>query len=365
MHLTRTKLLPCALIAALCLLAVGTAPAEAARKKAIWGPPTFNGKSMFPTYKKLGVGIYQLQLPWYLVATTKPVLAQSPKDPNYKWPAEIGYAVRQAKKHKIRVMLQIFGTPGWANGNRQPRWAPKRATDLKAFAMAAARKYPYVKHWQIWGEPTRKANFMPLLAERRKHPLTKKQRRGPQKYAQMLDASYGGLKKVSRRNLVIGGNTFVTGDVSPKNWIRFMRLPNGRKARMDLWGHNPFGYRRPDLRLKPLGEGFVDFGALDTMAKWLDKHQGRRNKKLKIFISEYTIPSDHQSHEFNYWATREAQARYIRLALRIARRWKRIYTMGWFAMFDEAPRSDGLETNRGLMTYKGKRKPAFYAYKRN
>jgi hypothetical protein len=109
----------------------------------------------------------------------------------------------------------------------------------------------------------------------------------------------------------------------------------------------------------------VDFGVLDTMARWLDKHQRRGKKRLKIFISEYTIPSDHASHEFNYWATREAQARYVRAALRIARRWKRIYTMGWFAMFDEAPRADGLETNRGLMTYRGKRKPSFYAYKRN
>ena len=54
-----------------------------------------------------------------------------------------------------------------------------------------------------------------------------------------------------------------------------------------------------------------------------------------------------------------------RAALRITRRWKRIYTLGWHELFDERPQADNRETNRGLMTWKGKRKKGFYAWKRN
>ena len=37
---------------------------------------------------------------------------------------------------------------------------------------------------------------------------------------------------------------------------------------------------------------------------------------------------------------------------------------GWFALEDEAPNGKGTEVNRGLLTYKGKKKPAYYAFKK-
>ncbi|MGH3995445.1 MAG: hypothetical protein ACRDSN_23645, partial [Pseudonocardiaceae bacterium] len=82
--------------------------------------------------------------------------------------------------------------------------------------------------------------------------------------------SYGALKRVDRRNLVIGGNTWTGGDVTPLNFIRAMRLPSGRRPRMDLYGHNPFTFRFPNLREGPLGNGYADFSDLDTLARWLD-----------------------------------------------------------------------------------------------
>jgi hypothetical protein len=67
----------------------------------------------------------------------------------------------------------------------------------------------------------------------------------PRRYARLLGAAYGALKSVSPRNLVIGGNKFTGGDISPTNWARYLLLPNGRQARMDMWGHNPFSRREP------------------------------------------------------------------------------------------------------------------------
>ena len=92
----------------------------------------------------------------------------------------------------------------------------------------------------IWGEPTRRFNFKPLIPETRDRPLTRRMKKAPHHYARILDAAYGALKRRSRRNIVIGGNSFTTGDVSPLNWIRNLRLPNGKPPRLDLYGHNPF-----------------------------------------------------------------------------------------------------------------------------
>ena len=110
---------------------------------------------------------------------------------------------------------------------------------------AAARRYPSVRYWVIWGEPTRRPNFRPLARDTAPDkPLTRAQtRRRRTRYARLLDAAYGAIKRVNPRALVVGGNSFTTGDIGPRNWIRNLRLPSGRPPRMDLYGHNPFGVR--------------------------------------------------------------------------------------------------------------------------
>ena len=61
--------------------------------------------------------------------------------------------------------------------------------------------------------------------------------------------------------------------------------------------------------------------------------------------------------------TRAVQASWLADALRIVRRSRRLYTLGWHALYDEPPRPAGDEVNRGLLDYEGRRKPSFYAYR--
>jgi hypothetical protein len=51
--------------------------------------------------------------------------------------------------------------------------------------------------------------------------------------------------------------------------------------------------------------------------------------------------------------------------MRIARRWPRIYTLGWYTLYDEAPGSGdpGRETNWGLLDWRGAPKPSYRAYR--
>ena len=76
------------------------------------------------------------------------------------------------------------------------------------------------------------------------------------------------------------------------------------------------------------------------------------------------LPTDHANFEFNYWVTRATQARWIATALRITRRWKRIYTFGYLGLYDDPPRPDGQEVNRGLIDHFGRKKPAYRAFER-
>jgi hypothetical protein len=346
-------------------LLVWPGSASAERHKAIWGPLEFNRMSLFPTYKRLGVGIYQMSTSWAAVAPTRPADPRDPADPAYLWPLDIDRGIAAARRSGIRVSLLIAGAPGWANGGRSSIWAPRNPADFADFAAAASRRYPGIRYWMIWGEPSKANRFQPLAAANGRR-LSARQRRGPRRYARILDSSYAALKHVDRGDFVIGGNTWTSGDVSPLNFIRAMRLPSGRRPRMDLYGHNPFTLRLPDLREEPLSYGTADFSDLDTLARWLDRYGYRnpRGRRLKLFLSELTIPTDHPNFEFNFWVTRETQARWLGAALRITRRYKRIYTLGYLGLFDDPPRPDGLEVNRGLLTWTGARKPAYYTFRR-
>jgi hypothetical protein len=344
-------------------------PSPTARK-GIWGPAS---AAAFARYRDLGAAIYETALNWHDVAVARPRDPRSPKDPAYRWPPALDQAIRLARASRMRVLVELTGAPSWANGGHDWNWAPQDPRDFARFASAAARRYPSVHLWAIWGEPSRAANFMPLHPERRDAPgdapapMAAAQLEAPRRYARILDAAYGALKAASPGNMVIGGDTFSTGDISPYNWIRALCLPDGRPPRMDLYGHNPFTLRTPSTHGSPLGEGHADFSNLWELEGWLDRFlSGRRAgpRRLPLFLLEFTIPTDHQNREFNFWVDRPVQTRWLAAALRIVSASPRIYGMGWLSLYDDPPQPDGLESDKGLLTYDGRPKPGYQAYRR-
>ncbi len=323
--------------------------------KAIWGPPYQNGVNQFPLYHKLGVSIDEADLYWNVVAPTRPRDPANPDDPAYQWPLGIQQAIDQARSFHMRVMIQIIFTPRWANGGRPPNWAPSNPADFAAFATAAARRYPSVHLWMVWGEPNGHASFEPISRALPGRRLNRAQQGAPHRYARLLDATFAALKRVSRRNLVIGGCTYTAGDIDTQQWIENLRLPNGRAPRMDMYAHNPFSYTDPSFSARPSPFGLVQFSDLPRMARWIDRYLHRG---LPIFLSEWTIAT-HPDLEFDFWVDPPVAARWIRDALRLARRWKRIYALGWVHVYDDPPYTYG-----GLLYANGKPKPGFEAFAR-
>lgn len=345
-------------LAAVCSGIAAPAHAGQSPKKAIWGPARVDGKSQFPMYRHLGVGIYQAQLRWEDVAHRRPANPRNPRDPAYVWPREVNYAVSQAGRYGMRVSLMIIGAPRWSNGNRPWRYSPRRLADFADFAVAAARRYRAVNLWQIWGEPSRAPNWRPLTRARPGRRLTRQQASAPRRYARMLDAAYAALKGVRRGNRVIGGSTFTTGDISTRQWIENMRLPNGKPPRMDMYGHNPFSFRMPNPRQGPQQPGWVDMSDLDDLTAWVDRYLRRsRRQRIPLYLSEFTIPTG-VDPEFNFGVSPDTQASWIRAALRIVRRSPRIYTLGWIHVRDLPGVTSG-----GLLYSSGEPKPGYFAFR--
>ena len=353
------RLLTLLTLAAVC--AAPAAEARAASNKAIWGPVRMpDGSSAFPVYRALGVRVLQLQLNWEAIAPERPARPTDPADPAYRWPAEVAEAIRMGRRYGVRITLMPWLSPSWANGGRTPEWAPSNR-EYARFLTAASRKYRSVRHWMIWGEANRLDNFKPLPAGRRK---------GPRRYATLLRAAYRALNRENQANLVIGGMTLSFGAVATADFVRWMRLPNGKPPPLDLWGHNPFSTRFPDL--KP--DGFRGYpGARDICdLEILHREVGRayrgqypqfRRRGPRLWISEYTISSDSNDRWFGFHVSRKDQARYLSAAYRIARRSAFIAAFGWIPLIDEpATRPNGV--NAGLMTWEGERKPSYFAYKR-
>jgi hypothetical protein len=354
-----------AVVAAAVVVLVAAAPADAVRspKKAMWGITELRGESWLPIYEDLGVGILQLQVRWDEVATSRPANPRDPSDPAYRWPADVERAIAGSPAHGIKPHVRIHGTPSWANGGRAFNVAPSRAADFADFARAAARRWPGVRLWQIWNEPTQEFFWRPQPRLLDRAPRGS-ELLGARRYAEMLDAAYGALKAEDRRNLVIGGNSWTVGNIRPLFWPAALRRAFGRAPRMDLYGHNPFTARRIDMRLGPVRPGTADFNDLDSLARQLDRHLRRPGQRRgpRLFLSEFAIPT-RRAHPFYFFFSEAEQARRVRQVYEVARRWDRIYALGYFNARDNHLPGTREDDGRGLIRIDGTRRPAYEAYK--
>ena len=335
-------------------------------EKAMWGPSAIDGASQFPVYKDLGVTIYQIQLRWESVAPNRPADPTNPADPAYRFPRSLDRVIEEATSYGIKVLVMIQGAPTWSNGGNHWATPPEDAADFGAFVTAAARRYPQVRHWMIWGEPLRNVNWPPFD----QFETNQGRLRVAEAYAGLLDSAYGALKAESKQNIVIGGNSFTTAR-EPVYWapltvyefMRKLRLPNGKPPRMDAWGHNPFTGRIPKLS-DPPGQSPGDYSDLDRLLKKVKRYVGKplRKPKLPVFISEFCVmsgPNDLLPH-----VTVEQQAVWLKQAAKIARAKKRIMNLGWWTLRDSRPEEGSDKANRcGLLDAEGQPKPSYEVFK--
>jgi len=355
-----------ALIALLLLVAL-PAPGAHARfspKKGIWGQVYEQGGFLtaFTRYEELGAGIFNAYLFWDEAAATRPVTPTSPADPAYSWREDLDFAIGEAQGYGAQVAITIARAPAWARSPGIPReGSPARVKDFTDFVSAAARRYPGVRLWRIWDSTNNAFAFAPFTAETRFTTLDGAQQVAPRRYASLLDGAYGALKRRNPDNLVIGGNTTTTGDISPRSFIKWMLLSNGRRPRMDLYGHDPFTVRPIAFgRLPPLGAGFADFADLPLVIDWVDRYLGRtpQHRPIALYLGRFHEPSDHPTPQLPIALSRADQAARLRTALGEVRRNPRIHSLSWDVPVDAPANDTGTEETGGLFDAAGDPKPA-------
>ena len=241
-----------------------------------FGPGKLNQR--LDTLKHLGVPVVRFTIHWDVIAKKHPAKPTSPRDRAYDW-RRSDRVLLALRRHGLTPVVTLLGTPAWANSGKSPNYAPVRPRDFRAFAHAAAARYPWVKYWLIWNEPN--------------HPLWLKPTRASIYVEHLLNPGYEGIHAVLPHALVGGGVTAPRGGlggVAPVTWLRGMARAH---AKLDAYAHNPYPLRPGET---PSGHGcrFCPTITMATLPKLLILV--RRYWGLKpVWLTEYgyqTNPPD-------------------------------------------------------------------------
>jgi hypothetical protein len=278
---------------------------------------------------------------WNQVAPAEPATPADPADPAYDW--SLNDAVLDGlRAHGITVVLQLVGTPGWANGGQAANFAPTTGTTFADFATAAARHYSWVKRWLIWNEPNQRIWLRPTSAVI---------------YTiRLLNPAYTAIHAVIPGALVAGGGTAPrgsTGGVSPVAWIAGMKATH---AKLDAYAHNP--YPLDPKRETPL-KGGCSYCTTITMAtiNKLVTLVTRDFPRARIWLTEYAYQSNPPDRFLG--VSLALQARYLGEGSYAAYHAPKVDLLIHFLYRDE-PNIARFQS--GLVTLTNAKKPVFEAF---
>jgi hypothetical protein len=326
----------------------------------------------FTHLKALRAGVIRVTLNWANVARRRPTAPADPSDEAYNWDA-VDRVVTQAAKNRIRVVMAIYGTPRWAGpaANRLPR----RITDLRLFAFAAATRYsgtyqieltaetppqtlPAVRHWLAWNEPNNPVFLRPQwkMVKRKWRPQSAFD------YAKLCSAIYAGVHSTGLPAEKVGcGVTGPRGNDAPRSSRRstsplvFMTwLRRAGLTRFDAYAHHPYYVSRSEKpTTPPKSKKAVTLGNIGVLIKQLNRLWGKK----RLWITEYGYQTRPPDRFFG--VSYKAQAAYVKSAIKRARATRRVDMFIWFLIRDER-RLSGWQS--GVLTVNGARKPAYRAF---
>jgi hypothetical protein len=386
--LRRRLLLAAAAVLAAALVAVPSAMAKKGMLVGLYDEPqTFgNPTRAFPLMRTLRTQAVRVNLYWGSsagrtgsglgVAKRRPARPLDPNDRAYDW-SLYDRTVQLARRHRMKIVFAIYGTPGWANRGKGSNVPPTKAADLRNFAYAAARRYsgtfrpggtdrsyaaplPAVRYWLAWNEP----NNPVFLRKQYRKVRGRWVIQSAADYAKICNAVYSGVKTtLIRGERVACGVTAPRGNNAPRSSrpsvspMAFLRAAKraGMK-RFDAYAHHPY-YGKPSESptTRPKAKTAVGLGNINDLIKELTRLYGKK----RVWITEYgyqTRPPDRL-----FGVSYAKQAAYLRQAYGIARKNPRVDMMLWFLLRDQRALG-GWQS--GLLTLGGKRKPAFKAFQR-
>jgi hypothetical protein len=294
---------------------------------------------------------------WANIAPTKPANAANSNDPAYNF-NDLDDFVRNAQANDAEVLMTIWGTPKWANGNKTPNFLPTSVSSFQNFTKALASRYsgrtpglPFVRFYGIWNE----SNLGQFLSPQFNSSGAIV---SPAAYAKLAAAGYAGIKAGSPKALVAIGETSSNGRNKPKagasDSVRPGTFAEGvakanKKLKFDAWAHHPYPVPVNGKPTQKVQWPNVALTSLPQFETSIDKWFGRKN--IPVWITEYgneTKPGEPTG------VTEAQQAAYVTQAIDIAKKDPRVPMFVWFVMKD----SVGSLWQSGVYRKTGAAKPA-------
>jgi hypothetical protein len=352
-----------ALLALIALLAAPAATVHAAQRMPIgfFDDPSFRWS---PTRAEnlqqasaTGASVIHTTASWPGLAPNKPADPADGNDPAYKL-GDLDELVYQSGLYGLRVMIDINGTPKWANGGKAPNVMPTRLSDLTTFAKMLATRYNgrqghgTVALWSVWNEPNLQLFLTPQFVG--------KKIVGPANYAKLYKAAYAGIKAGNPLSKVAIGETSARGrdkplagvsaSLAPGTFAKYLAKVPGLK--FDAWAHHPYP---TSPNLPPTQKVRYPNVVLLTLPTFEKDLKTFFHRSVPVWITEYgheTKPPD--PHGVSY----ATQSKYAVQALNIAKNDPNVQMFIWFVFHD----TTGNPWQSGLFTSGGSQKPAYDAF---
>jgi hypothetical protein len=304
-----------------------------------------------------GASIIHTNVSWPAIAPTRPAQPLNGDDPAYAL-GNLDDLVYQAGLYGMRVMINVTGTPKWANGNTTPNHMPKKLADLTAFSRMLATRYDgrhghgSVGLYSVWNEPNLQLFLTPQYQG--------KKIVGPANYGKLYKAAYAGIKAGNPLAQVAIGETSARGrdkplasvsaSVAPATFARLLAQVPGLK--FSAWAHHPYP---TSPNLPPLQKVRYPNVTLSTMPQFEKDLRKWFKRPVPIWITEY----GHETKPGEPHGVSEAtQAAYAKQALNIAKADPNVQMFCWFTFRDSA----GNPWQSGLERPSGAHKPSYAAF---
>ena len=304
-----------------------------------------------------GASVIHTTANWAAIAPTKPANPSNPNDPAYRL-TDLNELVANASRYGLRVMINVTGSPKWANGGHTPNYMPKNVADFGKFVRMLATLYDgrnpgkgSVALWSIWNEPNLQQFLYPQF---RGNTIV-----SVSNYAKLLKSGYAAIKAANPKALVAAGETSAQGRDKPLKGASetvapatFAKLLAKQHVKFDAWAHHPYPTAK---NAKPLETVRYPNVTLSQLPRFEKDMKTWYHHAVPVWITEYgheTKPGD------PHGVSLATQSAYAKQALTVARRDPNVQMFIWFTFRDSA----GNPWQSGLENPSGSHKPSYAAF---
>jgi hypothetical protein len=199
----------------------------------------------------------------------------------YDWSA-MDRIVAAANTYHLKMLPDLAYTPAWARDpacSTNDKCEPANNTDFATFVQTAAKRYTSqgIVDWEIWNEPNINNFWLPAP--------------DPQKYTNLLQASYTAIKNQNSTAVVISAglapSLTQTGRIAPIEFLQDM-YKDGAQPYFDAVGDHPYSFPVPPS-LYETWSGWSQMSQTPTSIRSVMAANGDSGKQ--VWMTEYGAPT--------------------------------------------------------------------------